>query len=270
MKKIIAALTALMLCGTMLTACGAKTGDADETTAAETTTAAEAETTAAETEAETESETEAETEAAPSEADNTMLNPELQAALEVLDKETPVYANYLRESAKLPVCNTFAYDTETEDGTQHMEMTVIMINSTKVAVKTVTDSEAMDIIMNGNDYYVVMPNEKAALYMTIPDEDLAATADSLESSMAPQFDASKATFELGEGEINGETLSYEKVTTEDGTELYFYYEAGTMDIKYLVSADTVMEMTEFTHDVDESVFDIPSDYEITDLSEAMG
>ncbi|MGN0586774.1 MAG: hypothetical protein ACI4JF_05750, partial [Oscillospiraceae bacterium] len=207
---------------------------------------------------------------APSEADNSMLNPKLQAALDVLDKETPVYANYLRESAKLPVCNAFAYDAETENGTEHVEMTVTMVSSTRIAVKTVTDSEAMDIIMDGNKYYIVMPNEKAALYMTIPDEDLASTAETLESSMAPQFDASKAAFELGEGEIDGEPLSYEKVTTEDGLELYFYYETGTTDIKYLVSDGIVMEMTVFTHDVDESIFEIPSDYEITDLSEALG
>ena len=47
MKKIIAALTALMLCGTILTACGKKTADDTEVTVSETTTAAE--TTAAET-----------------------------------------------------------------------------------------------------------------------------------------------------------------------------------------------------------------------------
>lgn len=267
MKKIIAALTALMLCGTMLTACGEKTGDNEETTVSETTTAAE--TTAAETTAaETETETEAETEAAPYEGDNSMLTPELEAALEILDKETPVYANYLRESTKLPVCNAFAYDTETENGTEHVEMSVTIVSSTRAVVNTVTDSEAMDIIMDGNKYYIVMPKEKAALYMTIPDEDLDSTADDLKSSMVPEFDASKAVYELGEGEVNGETLPYEKVTTEDGTEICFYYEAGTMDIKYLVSDGIIMEMTVFTHDVDESIFEIPADYEITDLSDS--
>lgn len=276
MKKIIAALTALMLCGTMLTACGAKTADDAEVTVSETTTAAEttaAETTAAETTAEaaaeeTEAETTAETEAAP--ADNGEMTEEMKATLEILDKESPVYANYLRESLKFPVSNTFEYDMESDGETQHVVLTCAIASGTKIAVNTKTGDETMNIILNGSNYYIVVPSEKSAMYMTVPDDGVEDMADSLEESMMPKFDASKATFEKGEGEVNGETLPYEKVTTEDGEVFLFYYEEGSLDIKYLSSDDIMMKMVEFTHDVDDSMFEVPADYELIDLAEAFG
>lgn len=278
MKKIIAALTALMLCGTILTACGAKTADNTEVTVSETTTAAEttaaettaAETTAAETTAEaTEAETTAAaTEAAP--ADNGEMTEEMKATLEILDKESPVYANYLRESLKFPVSNTFEYDMEVDGETQHVVLTSAIASATKIAVNTKTGDESMNIILNGSNYYIVVPSEKSAMYMTVPNDSIEDMADSLEESMMPKFDASKATFEKGEGEVNGETLPYEKVTTEDGEVFLFYYEEGSLDIKYLCGDDIVMKMVEFTHDVDDSIFEVPADYELIDLAEAFG
>lgn len=278
MKKIIAALTALMLCGTILTACGAKTADNAEITVSETTTAAEttadettaAETTAAETTAEaTEAETTAAaTEAAP--ADNGEMTEEMKATLEILDKESPVYANYLRESLKFPVSNTFEYDMEVDGETQHVVLTSAIASATKIAVNTKTGDESMNIILNGSNYYIVVPSEKSAMYMTVPNDSIEDMADSLEESMMPKFDASKATFEKGEGEVNGETLPYEKVTTEDGEVFLFYYEEGSLGIKYLCGDDIVMKMVEFTHDVDDSMFEVPADYELIDLAEAFG
>lgn len=281
MKKIIAALTALMLCGTILTACGAKTADDTEVTVSETTTAAEttaaettaAETTAAETTAEatteaTEAETTAAAESAP--ADNGEMTDEMKATLEILDKEAPVYANYLRESMKFPISNTFEYDMEVDGETQHVVLTSAIASATKLAVNTKTGDESMNIILNGSDYYIVVPSEKSAMYMTIPNDGVEDMADSLEESMMPKFDASKATFEKGEGEVNGETLPYEKVTTEDGEVFLFYYEEGSLDIKYLCGDDIVMKMVEFTHDVDDSLFEVPADYELIDLAEAFG
>lgn len=276
MKKIIAALTALMLCGTILTACGAKTADDTEVTVSETTTAAEttaAETTAAETTAEATEATEAETTAAATEAapaDNGEMTEEMKATLEILDKESPVYANYLRESLKFPVSNTFEYDMEVDGETQHVVLTSAIASATKIAVNTKTGDESMNIILNGSNYYIVVPSEKSAMYMTVPNDSIEDMADSLEESMMPKFDASKATFEKGEGEVNGETLPYEKVTTEDGEVFLFYYEEGSLDIKYLCGDDIVMKMVEFTHDVDDSFFEVPADYELIDLAEAFG
>lgn len=270
MKKIIAALTALMLCGTMLTACGTKTADETDVTVSETTTAAETTvetTTEAATEAET---TAAATEAETTPADNSEVPDEMQATLEILDKESPVYANYIRESLKFPISNTFEYDMESDEGTQHVELTCAIANSTKLAVNTKTGDESMNIILNGNNYYIVVPEEKSAMFMTIPNEDIDSMADSLEQSMMPKFDASKATFEKGEGEVNGETLPYEKVTTDEGEIFYFYHEDGSLNIKYLASDEIVMKMTEFTHEVDDSIFEVPADYELIDLVDALG
>lgn len=264
MKKILSVLLASLVlaaagCGGNDTAATTTTTAAVEDAAATTTTAADA----AE-EAETE---EAEVEA--EEIDSPLLTEEMLAFIDTVKTSgAPIYADYLKDSSVLPVAMGFAYEADLYGtGTpSKVKMEIYMSSMDKMAVMTETDGVSSDIIIKDKTTYMLSDAEKTAIYMAMDDATAAQMTESMTASVKPAFDASAAKYESGTEEYNGTEYLYEKITTAEAGEVVIYADVNTKEIKYLISAGIAMEMTLMTHDIDESVYEVPADYTLVDMA----
>lgn len=256
----------------------ATTTEAEETEAETTTTeATEAETTTEATEAETteattEETTEAETEAAP-EKDLTglkedLLTDEMKEFIETLKAEVPIYADYMYETSLLPTAMGFAYEADMYGtGTlSKVTMDIHMEGLNKMALITKTDGEGATVILDGDKYYMVSDAEKTAMYMTLSEEEMSSMADTMKGSISTTFDPDTATFETGTKEYNGTEYLFETINTVEMGDITIYADKATKEVKYIESAGITMEITFLTHEVDPSVYEIPSDYVLVDLA----
>ena len=249
----------------------ATTTESEETEAETTTTeATEAETTT--TEATTEETTEAETEAAP-EKDLTglkedLLTDEMKEFIETLKAEVPIYADYMYETSLLPTAMGFAYEADMYGtGTlSKVTMDIHMEGLNKMALITKTDGEGATVILDGDKYYMVSDAEKTAMYMTLSEEEMASMADTMKGSISTTFDPDTATFETGTKEYNGTEYLFETINTVEMGDITIYADKATKEVKYIESAGITMEITFLTHEVDPSVYEIPSDYVLVDLA----
>ncbi|MBQ8842707.1 MAG: hypothetical protein IJZ65_08775 [Ruminiclostridium sp.] len=249
----------------------ATTTESEETEAETTTTeATEAETTT--TEATTEETTEATTEAAP-EKDLTglkedLLTDEMKEFIETLKAEVPIYADYMYETSLLPTAMGFAYEADMYGtGTlSKVTMDIHMEGLNKMALITKTDGEGATVILDGDKYYMVSDAEKTAMYMTLSEEEMASMADTMKGSISTTFDPDTATFETGTKEYNGTEYLFETINTVEMGDITIYADKATKEVKYIESAGITMEITFLTHEVDPSVYEIPSDYVLVDLA----
>lgn len=267
MKKFIAYLAAAAMILT-LSSCSGETSEATTTPAATTpadTTAPE-ETTPEETgapEETTPEETTPEETDAPAESGDPM---------EILKANAPIYANYLEDQTNLPIRIGFAYEADLY-GTgvaSAVTMETIIKSPEEMALLTSTDGVEQHVIITADKYYMISPAEKTALYMDIDDTTRASLTETMTAGLsnAVQFDAANATYETGTEEYNGTEYLFEKISAPE-MDAIVYADPATKEIKYLISGGTALEVTVFTHDVDESIFEVPSDYTLVSMEDAM-
>lgn len=250
----------------------ATTTEAEEEAEETTTEATEAETTTTEaTEAETTAEV---TEAAPekdlSGLNEELLTDEMKEFIETLKAEVPIYADYMYETSLLPTAMGFAYEMDMYGtGTlSTVTMDIYMEALDKMALVTKTDGEGATIIIDGDTYYMVSDAEKTAMYMTMTADEMGAMADTMKSSVQATFDPNTATYETGTKEYNGTEYLFETIHTVEMGDITIYADTATKEVKYIESAGTTMEITFLNHEVDSSVYEIPSDYVLVDLASA--
>lgn len=274
MKKFLSAILAAALITASAGCSGAEKEETSTTTeAAATTTAAETTTTADEAEA-TESEATSAPESDENEepAENALISEETSAFLDKVKAGAPIYGSYLEENYQLPIREGFAYDVDLYGtGTlSKVNMDVYMESFDRIAIVTIMDGTANKIILDNGKYYIVSDAEKTAMYVEMSEEDRKAMSDEMFASVKPNFDADLAAFETGTKEYDGTEYIYEKVTAPVIDEIGVYADKETQTIKYLETAGIMMEITAFDHEVDSSVFEIPADYQMIDMMEAMG
>ncbi len=273
MKKFIALLTAAAMILT-LSSCSGETSEATTTPAATTPadTAAPEETTPEETDASEETtpeETDALEETTPEETDAPA---ESGDPMEILKANAPIYANYLEDQTNLPIRIGFAYEADLY-GTgvaSAVTMETIIKSPEEMALLTSTDGVEQHVIITADKYYMISPAEKTALYMDIDDTTRASLTETMTAGLSNtvQFDAANATYETGTEEYNGTEYLFEKISAPE-MDAIVYADPATKEIKYLISGGTALEVTVFTHDVDESIFEVPSDYTLVSMADAM-
>lgn len=272
MKKFLS----LILAALVITAAGCSGNDA----AATTTTTAEAEatttTTAAETTTTEATTTTAETTTTPAVTeeivDNPLMTEEMVEFITELKSKSPIYGEFIEITSTIPLHLGMAYEADMT-GTGAMSsvsMDLYISSLDKMFISTISDGVAADILFNNGKYYIISAEEKTALYIEMSDEEAADLANQMTASVKANFDASDATYEAGETEYNGTTYLYEKVTTDELGDILVYADTATKKIKYLSNQDIMMEITALESDFDESIYEVPSDYAIIDMSALMG
>lgn len=241
--------------------------DSDENTPmTETTTSApetEATTSAPETEATTSA---PETEATTSAPEGENLDSSL---LDGLKGKSPLYYEFAKITSSIPC--TLVMTTIDSDGKDNGTATMSMESLSRIAVSTDAEGQNVRFLMDNGTYYIINDSEKSAIFYSITDEEKEATEEEMANAMnlTASFDFDKAEFTSGTEEFMGETLKYEAV--DDGTTsavLYFIPETGR--VKYMVSEGQTVRVDDYYTGIDESLFEIPEDYEMLDFESLMG
>ena len=231
---------------------------AAETTAAETTTE---ETTTAETTTAEATTTEATTGAQGEFIDNSFLDG--------LKDKSPLYYEFGKITSTVPVTMTMTLLNEGGSIMGTMKMTMASLG--RIAMATEASGESARIILENGTNYIISDNEKYVMYYTLPEDEKKAMEEEMLSSMQfySAFDFDNAEFSSGTEEFMGETLKYETVNdgTTDAT-LYFVPETGR--VKYIVSEGQTARIDDYYTGADESLFEIPEDYEMIDFESLMG
>ena len=242
---------------------------AAETTAEETTTV---ETTAAETTAaETTTAEAAATEAAAVTEATTGAQGEFidNSFLDGLKDKSPLYYEFGKITSTVPV--TMTMTLLNEDGSETGVMKMTMASLGRISMLTEASGESARIILENGTNYIISDNEKYVMYYTLPEDEKKTMEEEMLSSMQfySAFDFDNAEFSSGTEEFMGETLKYETVNdgTTDAT-LYFVPETGR--VKYIVSEGQTARIDDYYTGADESLFEIPEDYQIMDLESLMG
>lgn len=262
MKKFMALLTASAMI-LAISSCSGEPAATTTTPAETTTTPMETTTTPEETTTTPEETTAPEETDAPAESGDPM---------EILREKAPLYAYYFEESMSFPSYLSISYEADLYGtGTlSQCSVVTVMESLEKVLVKTVVDDVSSGVILNGNDYYMISPAEKTALYMKIEDAQMEEIRASMTASTGLQFDPAAAEYESGTEEFEGAEYLFNRITAPAIGEILVYADPATSEITHIINAGITMKIDELSHRTVEAAFEIPDDYTVVDMAEAMG
>lgn len=176
---------------------------------------------------------------------------------------TKAFAKEMGNLAKGPFRMAMKTTVDYEGTASDVDMTMYVDGENKMAVDMTLDGQAMRIVYKDGDGYILFDSEKMAMKAGAVDVD-----DALESVTDVTDDADDAVFTGGTEDIDGKSYVWEEIEDSD-TKMYFDESTGAL--KYIKSVsdgqESTTEITAYDNNVDASVFEIPSDYEIVDLSE---
>lgn len=151
-------------------------------------------------------------------------------------------------------------------GKYYMEYKAVMSydgTETEIEAKVALDGEDMYIesaaegingkilILDGTMYLI---DDASKQYMEM-------SAEAINEQEVLEAGEDVSFVESGKGDINGETLKYDKYTSR-GEDMFFYFDGD--DLKYIVSGSEgeqmVMEIIEFTDKIPDGLLELPKDY----------
>lgn len=286
MKKFIAAILSLSLCGVMFAACGSSGTDdiglTDQISSEAETTETETEATETETETETtktETETETETESEAETADGAYASIEefaKDSSVFSLPDETVSAADSLTYGfvKTLEGATEFYMDVEATDGSMKMVMALSGKN-VYMKVAEASSDENLTIMIKDSVMYMMEDTSKSGYYMTATDDMLGEyNVDEFlsELNFDRDFDEEIEGAEdvktckvmIGGKEYTFETAENGGGFLFDGDELYAIISSESTDeLNAIIVHD-------FSGSVPSDIFEVPSDYELIDLEAAMG
>ncbi len=247
----------------------APASETTETSALETTEAAASETTASETAA---SETKP-TAAAASGTEFASIEDFIASDVSKLDYKTIAYSksNTKKFVDSLENISGLYMDVEAVDGSLDITMA---IKDGKTFLDGTTDGERIIMIINDGKLYILDPTTRSGFYMQADDEILEAmggfSPDELISTIKAEDSAisDNDLLKVCDVSVNGKSCTFESSKSDgmlygaDGSPMCMIAYDDSYDISSIIIND-------FTGDVPADAFDIPEDYEIVDISEAL-
>ena len=151
------------------------------------------------------------------------------------------------------------YEMEMEG--QVMSM-ISATNGDKTYSETKMDGAAVSAsVMDGETMYVIDHAGKMVIKM-----GLQADAQTVAGAVLEESDVDMGTFTTGTKEIDGKTYDTEELIVEGGAAIYCF---DGDDLAYIISAfegeEIVMKVVEVSDKVDESLFEIPTDYALMEM-----
>lgn len=234
---------------------------------AETTEATEPapETEATEPAPETEATKPAETETTPSAPGGQLIE---NSFLDGLKDKSPLYYEFGKVTSTIPC--TLVMTVVDSDGKETGTMAMSMESLTRIAISTNMEGEEARIIMDNGTYYIISDSEKSALYYSLSGDEKASMEEQMAEAMklTGAFDFDKAEYSSGTETFMGESLKYE--TVDDGTtKATLYFDSVTGRARYIVSEGQTVRIDDYYTGTNSSLFDIPANYQMTDLSALM-
>lgn len=154
------------------------------------------------------------------------------------------------------------------EGEENMSMTMA-VKGQNICMDVKTDSEHATIIYKDSTTYIISHDEK--MYMSMEGKD----EDSLDMDDMPMFSEEElqeletAKYTTGKETIDGTEYDYEEYKDEENGTTERYYFTGN-ELKYIKSTDEdgeveLMKVNKISADADDSLFEIPSDYQKIEL-----
>ena len=116
-------------------------------------------------------------------------------------------------------------------------------------------------VMDGETMYVIDHASKMVIKMS-----LQANAQTIAGAVLEESDVDMGTFTTGTKEIDGKTYDTEELIVEGASAIYCF---DGDELAYIISSfegqDAVMKIVEATDKVDDSLFEIPTDYTMMEL-----
>lgn len=242
MKKIISIIAAAAL---ILTAAGCN-GEGD---AAETTTAAN-ESTSGKTHTQV---------AYSSEEEDTTAE-----ALEYLRDYIPLYVKFMEKRMQYPL----TFETSITESGENLGTAGIYIRDEQSMAVSATDASGNEtkIIYKDGMVYQIVSDEKA-VYSREYSVDAAKSLVSEYLIKIKLSDVKECSFVDDYEDVDGVTYKHEIIYQADGSPANYYYDENTEEIALIRVGEQVSKVEKLENAIDESVFEIPSDYTMKDFSE---
>jgi len=142
-------------------------------------------------------------------------------------------------------------------GEYEMEMDNYVKDIMRAYIYRADGEETRTVIRDGN-YYVISDTKRTVMIVDIPADDM------------PEKDDMSSYNYIGSGSdtFNGATHNYDEYTGSNGIRIFYFIDGGKLiGIRSIVN-DYLLDMmvTQLDGNVPDSVFEIPKDYAVTDMT----
>lgn len=214
---------------------------------------------------ETEATKPAETETTPSAPQGQLIE---NSFLDGLKDKSPLYYEFGKVTSTIPC--TLVMTMVDSDGKETGTAAVSMESLSRIGILSDAEGQKIRMIMDNGTYYMIGDTEKSILYYSLSGDEKASMEEEMANAMkfTASFDFDKAEFSSGIETFMGESLKFE--TVDDGsTSATLYFDPATGRARYIVSEGQTVRIDDYYTGTDSSLFNIPADYEMTDLSALM-
>ncbi|MGN0655449.1 MAG: hypothetical protein ACI4KR_01515 [Ruminiclostridium sp.] len=179
-------------------------------------------------------------------------------ALAILEKEVPLFANYLKIRMNTPV--TVEATVTAEDGSELKSGIYIKDSSNAALISEAEDGSVIRVVYSGNMAYQIHESEKTVYYLESKEETIKEIIGSylLKINLS---DVEKCSFVQDYEDFEGVTYKHEIIYDENSSPSNYYFDESTNEIRYIRIGENVTRFDKIENAVsDESIFEVPADY----------
>ncbi len=184
-----------------------------------------------------------------------------EQALAVLQEHVPLYYDYLKIRMNMPV--TVEAVVTYEDGTYLKSGIYVKDEYTGAITTETSDGRLTKVIYTKNMSYQVNENDKTVYYLENKEESAKRNINAMLMTISTS-DLNGCSFSQDTAEFEGVTYKHEvinNVISSDTSE--YYFDQNTNELRYIISGNTVTRIDRADSiAADDSIFEIPSDYEL--------
>ena len=188
-----------------------------------------------------------------------------EEALAVLEKEVPLFANYLKIRMNTPV--TVEATVTAEDGSELKSGIYIKDDLHAALISEAEDGSVMRVVYSGDMAYQIDENEKIVYYHNTKEENVKEIIGSylLKINLS---DVEKCSFVQDYEDFQGVSYKHEIIYDENSSPSNYYFDENTNEIRYIRIGENVTRFDKVENAIsDESIFEIPSDYKQVSFEE---
>ena len=185
-------------------------------------------------------------------------------ALEYLKGKIPLFVKYLETRRSFPL--TYEVETRTADGVSTAGLYIKDKDTIAFTSADYTGASDNTIYDGTNMYYIVHHEKIAYIRNELPIET---TTDVVENNLLKLdiWDVSSYKYDKGVKEFEGKTYNYEATIDSNGNASEYYFNQETDALEVVIAGGTPTYVTRIDNTVDDSIFEVPEDYEKGDLDE---
>ena len=188
-----------------------------------------------------------------------------EEALALLEKEVPLFADYLKIRMNTPV--TVEATVTAEDGSVIKSGIYIKDSLHAALISDAEDGSVMRVVYSGDMAYQIDENEKIVYYYNTKEENVRELIGSylLKINLS---DVEKCSFVQDYEDFEGVTYKHEIIYDANANPGNYYFDENTNEIRYIRIGENVTKFDKVESAINnESVFEIPSDYKQVSFEE---